>query len=58
MEITQCLGYDWNKKAIHKTINMPINHRSHSQFFLNIILGSETNTCMSTTQHDINNQTG
>ena len=33
IEITQYLGYDWNKKAILNTINIQINHRIHSQFF-------------------------
>jgi hypothetical protein len=44
IETTQCLGYDWKKNAMFKTINIPINHRIHNQFFLKIILGMDIST--------------
>ena len=58
MEINQYLGYAWNRNVILSTINIQINHHIHSQFFLNIMLKNDTNTCIIRTQNDINNHTG
>lgn len=56
--INQCLGYDWKRKAILNTINIPISHHIHSQFFLKIMLIIEIMICIINTQNDINNHTG
>lgn len=58
IDTTPCLGYDWNKNEILSTISIPMIHRIHSQFFLDIMLEMDTMIWTINTQKDIINQTG
>ena len=56
--INPYLGYDWNRKAILKTIRIQINHHIHNQFFFKIIPRIDINTWIISIHNDMKSHTG